>query len=127
MPLLITTHTQNRVITTFENFSWSPIHLPNRYLACSIELRDLKFFAPNMIYYSRVYISWNKAFFKILKKPSIVQKKNTSYGKPLVFSLIEKMSIFQLHQFSIALYFSDFLKGTKVFPLIFLFFSKIRF
>jgi hypothetical protein len=35
--------------------------------------------------YSRVHISWNKAFFKILKKPSIVQNKKLPHMK--AFSL----------------------------------------
>ena len=36
--------------------------------------------------YSRVHISWNKAFFKILKKPSIVQKEKLPHLK--AFSLL---------------------------------------
>ena len=36
--------------------------------------------------YSRVQKSWNEVFFKILKKPSIVQKKMIPHIKGLDFS-----------------------------------------
>ena len=40
--------------------------------------------------YSRVHISWNKAFFKILKKPSIVQEKMVPHMNLLGFFHTEK-------------------------------------
>ena len=69
--------------------------------------------------YSRVQKSWNEVFFKILKKPSIVQKKMIPHMKGLDFSQgwskkkikmtdlenskwpPQKNLIFQLRQFSI--------------------------
>ena len=39
--------------------------------------------------YSRVHISWNEVFSKILKKPSIVQKKMMPHMK--AFGLFNKM------------------------------------
>ena len=73
---------------------------------------------------SRVHNRWNEVFLKILKKPSIVQKKNYLIWQPLVFALIKNKNknifflktpitknkkfktkqnvIFQLHQFSVS-------------------------
>ena len=44
--------------------------------------------------YSRVHFSSDKAFYKILKKPSIVQKKSYLIWKPLVLPLIKNKKLF---------------------------------
>ena len=48
------------------------------------------------IFYSRVHISSDKAFFKILKKPSIVQKKTLPHMKALVIFIEKKQKHFFL-------------------------------
>ena len=63
--------------------------------------------------YSPVHISWNEVFSKILKKPSIVQKRMIPHMKAFSLFIDKKQNkifekpnnqkqnvIFQLHQFS---------------------------